>query len=141
MKTGKKWRTSIRTCYVWRHVFTATFTTQCGFIFYDKTWFPNLYQKIIFNTSDNQGKSQMHLIIVRWDIQIYFMQSGEFFLWSWQPCYWSFAPDFQGCSRDIFCQIYPNLLVLPLSKSLSYTFAFSSVWWGYIQMDGLAICL
>ena len=40
----------------------------------------------------------------------------------------SFAPDFQGRSRGIFCQIYPNLSVLPLSTSLAYTFAFLSVW-------------
>ena len=40
----------------------------------------------------------------------------------------SFAPDFQGRSHDIFCQIYPNLSVLPLSTSVAYTFAFSSVW-------------
>ena len=40
----------------------------------------------------------------------------------------SFLPHLQGHNHDIFCQIYPNLLVLPLSKSLSYTFAFSSVW-------------
>ena len=41
----------------------------------------------------------------------------------------SFAPDFQGRSRDIiFWQIYPNLSVLPLSTSLAYTFAFLSVW-------------
>ena len=40
----------------------------------------------------------------------------------------SFAPDFQGRSHDIFCHIYPNLSVLPLSTSLAYTFAFLSVW-------------
>ena len=40
----------------------------------------------------------------------------------------SFAPDFQGHNHDIFCQIYPNLPVLPVSTSLAYTFAFSSVW-------------
>ena len=40
----------------------------------------------------------------------------------------SFAPDFQGRSHDIFCQIYPNLSALPLPTSLAYTFAFSSVW-------------
>ena len=38
-----------------------------------------------------------------------------------------FAPDFQGRCHDIFCQIYPNLSILPLSTSLAYTFAFSSV--------------
>ena len=40
----------------------------------------------------------------------------------------SFAPHFQGRTPDIFCQIYPNLSVPPLSTSLAYTFAFLSVW-------------
>ena len=56
----------------------------------------------------------------------------------------SIARDSVGPTKslhDIFCQIYPNLSVLPLSTSLAYTFAFSSVWSGYIRMNGLAICL
>ena len=56
----------------------------------------------------------------------------------------SIARDSVGPTKslhDIFCQIYPNLSVLPLSTSLTYTFAFSSVWSGYIRMNGLAICL
>ena len=41
----------------------------------------------------------------------------------------SFAPKYKlNYSHDIFCQIYPNLSVLPLSTSLAYTFAFLSVW-------------